>query len=434
MIINNNLTALSALNANRAADEIAGRSVKPSAKVHPVVDDSTELTINERVRSQIKGNDFAVKNVQDGLSMLRVAEGVFSNTGDILNKMRELCVQAGNDKDRAGVQEELDKLKSQLNYISRYTNFSSQNLLNGNAVTNCRIEVRSDPGRAQVQKSNTMSVTETMLIDDLEVYHDKELWEISQFYDTDGGFLVEEPQELVLIQGDGKTASVVLYGSDTLQDTAAKFNKAIAHDLGQSAYADGGTNFAQLSEYSRSALYDDDGKIQGYDMKSTLLVQSAIRGREGEINFTGNNGVIRALGLSTIQASQEGTLTVSVYDTHTGGQTFAVQFGNVSATMLGVDGVSVMTDELAKQSVTTLDEALDGVVKQRTQITSYCNGLERSLSDMNPNAQIANDYDAKSMMRYIEFQILSKAEGSLQVQANQQPEAIFSLLGNQTTN
>ena len=264
MIINNNLTALSALNANKAANEMVSKSIRPLAsglKINTASDDASGLAISEKMRSQIKGYDMAMRNAQDGISMLRVAEGALGDTTDILHRMRELSVHAGNEtltmQDRVHIQEELDGLKSQLDHISRYTNFNTKKLLNGNsgalwsaddvnlkvrvkgslltindegnnrtvenAESNYRIEIRSDPGKAQVQKSNIMSVTETMLIngDDgssIEVYYDKALWEIAQFYDSEGSFLVEEPQKLVLVQGDGRTASVTIYGGDTLQD------------------------------------------------------------------------------------------------------------------------------------------------------------------------------------------------------------------------
>ena len=104
--------------------------------------------------------------------------------------------------------------------------------------------------------------------------------------------------------------------------------------------------------------------------------------------------------------------------------------------MLGVDRVNVLTSDLARKSISYIDEAIDGVVKQRTQIVSYCNGLEHSFSSMAVSGENLNDARsritdadyAKSTMRYIEFQILSKAADAVLAQANQQPEAVFSLL------
>lgn len=560
MIINNNLTALSALNVTKATDSMVNKSVQPLAKglkINSSADDASGLAISEKMRSQIKGYDMAVKNAQDGISMLRVADGALGDTTDLLHRMRELSVQAGNEtltsQDRTHIQEEIDELREQINHISDYTNFNTKRLLNGslgalwstnddrikvrvkgglltideegrskNAEANYRLEIRSDPGVAQVQKSNIMSVTETMLVDGdddrkIEVYCDKELWEIPQFYDSEGSFLVEEPQKLTLIQGNGRTASVMLYGRDTMSDAAGKINTAIAVDLGQAVYADDTYQFAVLSDgtanspesvYSRSAIYDDEGGITGYDIQSTLVIRSAIQGREGEIYFAGNDGLIHAFGLNTIQESEDGTFRVSVYDAHTGeavvsdmeltghelggiihpnidvdfdpmtgtlaawdeaskqytmtaagtytanihlsdngltfqtgtnqAETFGVQFGNVSAGMLGVDRVNVMTSELAQKSLGYIDEAIDSVVKQRTQIVSYGNALEHSVANLTISGENLTDSRgritdadyAKATMRFIEFQILSRAESAMLTQANQQPEAVFSLLGN----
>ena len=127
MIINNNLTALSALNVTKATDSMVNKSVQPLAtglKVNSASDDASGLAISEKMRSQIKGYDMAVKNAQDGISMLRVAEGALGDTNDLLHRMRELSVQAGNDsltmQDRTHIQEELDGLREQINHISDY--------------------------------------------------------------------------------------------------------------------------------------------------------------------------------------------------------------------------------------------------------------------------------------------------------------------------
>lgn len=560
VIINNNLTALSALNATKATDNMMTKSVQPLAtglKVNSAADDASGLAISEKMRAQVKGYDMAVRNAQDGISMLRVAEGALGDTNDLLHRMRELSVQAGNGtltmQDRTHIQEEIDELKEQINHISDYTNFNTKRLLNGNlgalwsaddakikvrvkggllmtdedgltqnSEANYRLEIRSNPGAAQVQKSNIMTVTETMIVegeneDDsaIEVYYDKALWEIDQFYDSEGEFLVDEPQKLTLIQGDGKTASVTIYREDTLKDTAEKINTAIADGLGQAAYTDDANQFAVISDgtgntsesvFSRSAIYDDEGSITGYDIKSTLVIRSAIQGTDGEIYFAGNDDLIHAFGLNTIQDSEDGTYRVSIYNAHTGeavvsdmkvtghelggiihpnidvefdpmagtiaawdestkqysmtatgaytanihlsdngltfqtgtnqAETFSVQFGNVSADMLGVDRVNVMTRDLAEKSVTYIDEAIDSIVKQRTQIVSYSNALEHSIANLTVSGQnladsrsrITDADYAKSAMRYIEFQILSRAEDAVLSQANQQPEAVFSLI------
>ncbi|MBQ3758291.1 MAG: flagellin, partial [Synergistaceae bacterium] len=91
-----------------------------------------------------------------------------------------------------------------------------------------------------------------------------------------------------------------------------------------------------------------------------------------------------------------------------------------------------------ERSLGYIDEAIDSVVKQRTQIVSYGNALEHTLLSITVAGENLNDSRARitdadyaqSTMRFIEFQILSKAENAMLAQANQQPEAVFSLLGN----
>ncbi len=558
MIINNNLAALPAINTEKAAEITAVKPVKPSAgeaRVKPVQEDADGISITEKSRPQIQGSDMAVKNAQDGISLLRVADTALKKADDFLHTMRDFSVKAGNDTltadDRTNIQEEINGLREQLDDISNNTDFSRKKLLNGqtgalwisddphvkihvngsllkfdadggknsavNAGANYRIEIRSEPGKAQVQKSNIISVSETMFVESedddgsaIEVYYDRELSEIPQFYDSEGKFILSEPQKLTVVQGSGKTASVMIYAEDTLHDTAAKINDAIAFGLGQSEYTDDASRFAVVSDgsamtaesvLSRSPLHDDNGKITGYDIKSTLVIRSAVQGHEGDIHFAGNDAMINALGLNTIQASQEGAFRVSVFNAHTGeavatdimvtghelngiihpnvdvdfdpmagtfaawnesgkkyiltadgtftanihlvdnailfqlgtkqNEAFSVQLGNISAEALGVDRVNVMTRELSQKSTGYIDAAIDTVSGLRTQITSYGNAIAQTLKGITSDTGRITDTDyAQSTMRYIEFQILSRAGEAVLSQANQQPEAVFNLLGN----
>ena len=153
------------------------------------------------------------------------------------------------------------------------------------------------------------------------------LKEISNFYNPSGKFLISQPQTLRITQGNGKTASVTLYEHDTMQDVAKKINDAIADDLGQARYTNNKNKFCTISDgtenssesvYEKNPIYDDDGNLTGYEINATMLIRSAIPGKEGEIYFSGDEDLLNALGLSTIQESEEAKFTASVYDAHTG--------------------------------------------------------------------------------------------------------------------
>ncbi|MBQ7732395.1 MAG: hypothetical protein IJT58_00035 [Synergistaceae bacterium] len=173
--------------------------------------------------------------------------------------------------------------------------------------------------------------------------------DIMKFHNSDGVFLVERPQNITITQGSGKSANVTLYPDDTIYDVAEKINTAISEGLGQKAYTDNHNNFCTIasgpdntseSVYVKEDLYrslyqrDSNGNLvldennnpiqigREYAGKqltySTMLVRSAVPGKDGELYFSGDEDLLNALGLNTIQQSSESKFTASVYNAHTG--------------------------------------------------------------------------------------------------------------------
>ncbi|MFJ9463533.1 flagellin Hag [Viridibacillus arvi] len=98
-------------------------------------DDAAGLAISEKMRGQIRGLDMASKNAQDSISLIQTSEGALNETHSILQRMRELAVQAGNDTnvtaDRTSIQDELTALTSEIDRIAGNTEFNTQKLLDG---------------------------------------------------------------------------------------------------------------------------------------------------------------------------------------------------------------------------------------------------------------------------------------------------------------
>ena len=548
MIINHNLTALSAVNASRNTHDMLQKSIQPLAtglRINSSADDASGIAISEKIRSQTAGYSMAVRNAQDGISLLRVAEGALSNTSSILQRMRELSIQSANDvltsQDRKHLDEEIQELKGKLDLVAETAQFNTKKLLDGTsgimwssdtpslkASTRAgaalsqkpegsyRLEIRADPGKAQIQKSNIFNagkLTKIQQDTDSEIDSDTEIFEvfsedantlrdISQFYSSENTFVVSEPQTLTVIQGSGETADITIYGNDTLYDLAGKINDAISDKLGQSAYVDDAGKFSTLTD---TAITPDDD-AETYTVKASLVIQSAVPGKNGEIFLAGSDELISALGMNTVQKSSESSYTVFVYDADSGealasdvkitgnvmrdalgenidvefdamagisvsldrnsgsytltgdeaysavlnlkgagiifqigtnqAENFSVQFGDVSADALGVDRINVMTPELAERSIGIIDRAIEDIVKQRTQISAYSDSLEHSAANLaqsgsnltDAGSRITDADAAKSTLRFIEFQILSRGQDMIINVANQQPEAVYSLL------
>jgi flagellin len=102
-------------------------------RINRAADDAAGLSISESFTSQVRGTHQAIRNVQDGISMLRTAEGAFNTIHDVLQRMRELSVQAANGTyttaDRAGIQVELEELKAQIDQTAYFTNYNGLKLL-----------------------------------------------------------------------------------------------------------------------------------------------------------------------------------------------------------------------------------------------------------------------------------------------------------------
>ncbi|SET07467.1 flagellin [Oceanobacillus limi] len=139
MIINHNISALNThrqMGANNNAVQGSLEKLSSGLRINKAGDDAAGLAISEKMRGQIRGLEMASKNSQDGISLIQTAEGALNETHSILQRTRELTVQAGNigtqdGDDLQAIQDEIDELKEELTGISDRTEFNGKTLLNG---------------------------------------------------------------------------------------------------------------------------------------------------------------------------------------------------------------------------------------------------------------------------------------------------------------
>ena len=138
MIINTNLASVNTLRqmgVNEKNTQSALAKLSSGLRINSAADDAAGLSISEKMRGQISGLNKATTNAQDGISMVATAEGSLSETTSILQRMRELAVQASTDTnttiDRGAMQTEMNQLTSEINRIGNTTSFNTQKLLNG---------------------------------------------------------------------------------------------------------------------------------------------------------------------------------------------------------------------------------------------------------------------------------------------------------------
>lgn len=138
MRINHNISALNTyrqLSINQTLGNKSLEKLSSGLRINRAGDDAAGLAISEKMRGQIRGLDMASKNAQDAISLIQTAEGNLNETHSILQRMRELAVQAASDTnddtDRAQLQAEMDELIAEIDRIANDTEFNTQKLLDG---------------------------------------------------------------------------------------------------------------------------------------------------------------------------------------------------------------------------------------------------------------------------------------------------------------
>jgi flagellin len=142
LVINSNIASINAqrqlMNSGNALDRATER-LSSGNRINSAKDDAAGLAIGNRMTSQVRGLDQAVRNANDGVSMIQTAEGALQESTNILQRMRELAVQSSNgiynDSDRDTLNAETQQLKSELDRIAKTTSFNGRSLLDGSIGT-----------------------------------------------------------------------------------------------------------------------------------------------------------------------------------------------------------------------------------------------------------------------------------------------------------
>lgn len=153
LVINTNVGSLNAQrNLVKSGMEMSNAMERLSSglRINTAADDAAGLAITNRMSSQVRGLDQAVRNANDGISMIATAEGALSETTNIMQRMRELAVQSSNgiysDSDRATLNAEVEQLKEELDRIAETTSFNGQKILDGSQKS-IDLQVGADSGQ-----------------------------------------------------------------------------------------------------------------------------------------------------------------------------------------------------------------------------------------------------------------------------------------------
>lgn len=160
--INQNIMAMNSYRNLSLTQSHLGKSLEKLSsgfRINRAADDSSGLAISEGLRSQVRGNKQAVKNAQDGISVVQTAEGALNEVHDMLQRLRELAVKGANDtnddKARAYVEQEMAQLKEEIYRVGASTNFDGRKLLwNGKEI---KADTTTGAGKPEIAEDTVQS-------------------------------------------------------------------------------------------------------------------------------------------------------------------------------------------------------------------------------------------------------------------------------------
>ncbi|RXZ83801.1 hypothetical protein EBB07_05315 [Paenibacillaceae bacterium] len=244
MRINHNIAALNTHRQLAFNNTNAGKSLEKLSsglRINRAGDDAAGLAISEKMRGQISGLDMASRNAQDGISLIQTAEGALNETHSILQRMRELAVQASNgtntSADRDEIQKEVNQLTSEINRIGNSTEFNKMKLLDGKlnstAATSATATGKSIAGRVNIvdAASNGRVVGGEKAADSLSI-NEAQGGGVSGSitYTANGRNITEDNNELTLTV-DGHQVTIALPVADRTGDPRGLFAADLANAI-----------------------------------------------------------------------------------------------------------------------------------------------------------------------------------------------------------
>lgn len=374
--VNTNVSAMTAQRYLNGAAEGTQKSMERLSsgyKINSAKDDAAGLQISNRLTSQSRGLDMAVKNANDGISIAQTAEGAMNESTNVLQRMRDLAIQSSNGTntaaERTALNEESMALQDELNRIAETTSFGGRRLLNG-SFGEASFQIGSNSGEAMIMALTSIRADDFRMggtTFDSENGKDKN-WEVpADARDLKLEFVTKSGEEVKL--------ELMTKSGDDIEELATYIN-------GQSDLI--------------NASVTDDGRLQVFVAEPDL--------QQGSMSISG--GLASELGLKS-----EGRQTT-------------------------VQDIDLMTVAGSQNAISIIDSALTYVDSQRSDLGAKQNRLSHSINNLAnvqenvdaSNSRIKDTDFAKETTQMTKSQILQQAGTSILAQAKQLPNSAMSLL------
>jgi flagellin len=411
MRINTNIDAMNAQRNLATTGTALSKSIErlsSGLRINRAADDAAGLTISEKLRGQVRGLNQAVRNAQDGISMIQTAEGGLNETTSILQRMRELSIQASNDTltntDRGAIASEMSALTAEIDRIAGTTQFNTKNLLNGSLSTTLNTTTpAADLVNGEILASSGIVVALVNV----------------------GGAAANTTYTLAASGTAGLTLSATI-GGQTISQTVAV-----------AAMQTSGSN-SQTLNFSTLGVSIN---LQGFSSANGTAAAIV-----NDLSSTTNDTIVTNSGSSSasfqVGANNQQTVTISIdsalSSANNGGSTGAFGAGGGFANLAAAVATFATSSNTsnAQALLLSIDDAISDVSTSRANLGAVQNRLEHTIENLSTSSEnlaasesrIRDADMAQEMVGFTRTNILQQAGTSILAQANQLPQSILSLL------
>lgn len=435
-----NLTSANASKSNSLAKLSSG------LRINKAGDDAAGLAISEKMKNQISGMTQASRNAQDGISLIQTAEGALGETHSILNRMRDLTVQAANGTntgdDKTAIQAELTSLTEEIDRIAGDTEFNTQGLMN---ETNGVTAESLDKSKVNIVKLNEAykDVTQkTVAADATDVAE-----ALSNLTEEDLDTVVANYNAKMATKVGGEKAPVAAAPIEAEDYTTTAGETEVSIAVG-TTFATAANQVKFAAAYNESKGYTDAADKKTFtEITENPMATTDFKAAEAQYN---KNEKIREEKETAIQHKAIADSKVNTFDVKqasskkftfqigaNAGEKISVEIKNMSTKGLGISDIDVTSGEQKTDDIIgKLDKAISDVSSQRADLGAVQNRLDHTVSNLattkenlsEANSRITDVDMAEEMMSFTKSNILSQASTSMLAQANQMPQSVLSLL------
>ena len=420
--VQTNVSAISAkrhLGATSDALSTSMERLSSGFRINRAADDAAGLAVSEKLKAQIGGLNQASRNSQDGISMIQTAEGALSEVQSMMQRMRDLSVQAASDSnsqtERQNINLELGQLQQEIDSISSRTKFNGQGLLDGSLTsqqTTTSYAGKTETVQGTVMRGTTGGTAAVGSVVSVDVSGASAATGYTFSSDTTAGTIT-----LTQVNTSGVTTGL----SQTLNASAMGW-----------AATTGGTATLNFSQFGVKVNLAGSGAMTAVDLTGSFLAA-----RNLSVDAATGSGT------ATLQtgANQGDSTTVSFVDTRLTSASQAAmvdlntKLGAFNTAAGGTDATAART--AAGNLITSLDTALGYISSSRATLGAAQNRLQHTIANLGTtsenlsasNSRIRDVDVATESSNMAKSQVLEQAGVSVLAQANQLPQLALKLLG-----